>query len=136
MYETFAHTADIGLSVQAAQLSDLFADAAKGLFSILVENPEDVRPVREVDFEIAGEQTDFLLFDWLNELLYRFETERLLFCEFHPTISEAGLTARALGEAADENRHRLAHEVKAVTYHQLAVERTSSGWEARVIFDI
>lgn len=136
MYETFEHTADIGLRVRAVELSDLFADAARGLFSIVVENLDDVRPLQHVDFEIPGREKDLLLFDWLNELLYRFETDRLLFCEFHPTISDTGLTARALGEVADERRHRLSHEVKAITYHQLAVEHTPAGWAAQVILDI
>lgn len=136
MYETFDHTADLGLHVEAADLNTLFAEAARGLLSILVDNPDEVRPLREVPFEIEGTAKDFLLFDWLNELLYRFETEGLLCSEFSIDVTETGLTARARGESADPDRHRLAHEVKAITYHQLEVTQTPTGWQARVIVDI
>ena len=136
MYETFEHTADLGLRILAPDLDTLFAEAGRGLCSILVDNPDDVRPVREIALRIDGDQTDYLLFDWLNELLFHFESEHLLLSEFTLNVGEAGLEARARGETADPVRHRLAHEVKAITYHQLTVEPTSDGWRAEVIVDI
>jgi SHS2 domain-containing protein len=36
----------------------------------------------------------------------------------------------------DRTRHQLRLMVKAVTYHQLALERTPQGWHARVYVDI
>ena len=44
MYETFEHTADLGLRVRAADLDTLFAEAAACLFSAIVEDPATVRP--------------------------------------------------------------------------------------------
>ena len=38
MYETFDHTADLGLRIRAADLNTLFAEAAQALFATLVEN--------------------------------------------------------------------------------------------------
>ena len=136
MYETFEHTADLGLRVHAPDLDTLFVEAGLGFFSILVDNLDAVQPVREVTFRIDGREKDYLLLDWLNELLYRFETDKLLFCEFQVRVNDTGLGARARGEAADPQRHRLSHEVKAITYHQLRVEKTADGWLAEVIVDI
>jgi len=95
-----------------------------------------VRPVQEISIALPGAQLDELLFDWLNEILYAFESERLLLSEFDVSIDEAGLKATARGEPADESRHRLEHEVKAITYHGLKVERTPDGYLAEVIVDI
>jgi SHS2 domain-containing protein len=136
MYETFEHTADLGLRVRAATLDALFADAASGLFSVLVEDVDAIRPEREVTIRIDGREKDYLLFDWLNELLFRFETDHVLFSEFTVTVEEGGLSASARGEPVDLGRHRLSHEVKAVTYHHLNVEQTADGWSAEVIVDI
>ncbi|MEX1233084.1 MAG: archease [Planctomycetaceae bacterium] len=136
MFETFDHTADIGLRIRAATEADLFCDAGRGLFSLLVDNIDDVRPNQSLDFEITGEDREYLLFDWLNELLYRFETEKWLFAEFAVRLTPDGLTATATGEPFDADRHRLSHEVKAVTYHHLVLEQNESGWLAEVIFDI
>jgi protein archease len=135
MYETFDHTADLGLRVRAATLAELFADAARGLFSLIVDL-DQVRPLVERHFEIAGTRRDDLLFDWLNELLYTFESQRLLLAEFLVDVHDQGLRATARGEPFDEHRHPLDHEVKAITYHGLKVEPTDDGWLAEVIVDI
>src|SRR5258708_4589167 len=104
MYETFEHTADLGLRVTAPDLPGLFCEAARGLFSIIVANLDDVACRQQQRFEISGQRHDELLFDWLNELLYTFETRRLLLAEFEVEIDAAGLRAVASGEPWDEKR--------------------------------
>ncbi|HVV98884.1 MAG TPA: archease [Planctomycetaceae bacterium] len=136
MYEIFEHTADLGLRVSASSLEELFRDAAIGLFAMVVDNLDEVNPVQAVEFQVDGSERDYLLFDWLNELLYRFDTEHLLFSQFEIAISTTGLTATARGEPLDPGRHRLSHEVKAITYHHLKVEQTAEGWQAELIVDI
>ena len=78
MYEFFEHTADVGLRVQTTTLDQLFADAARGLFSMVAPNLDAVQGVLERRYELTGEEYDYLLFDWLNELLFTFETEHLV----------------------------------------------------------
>jgi protein archease len=136
MYETFDHTADLGLRIRAADLNTLFAEAGRALFSTLVENPDAILPNQRLDVTIAGSDREYLLFDWLKELLYRFEVEHLLLTRFSVTIGADGLQGSAWGEPFDPQRHELAHEVKAVTYHGLRVEETPDGWLAEVIVDI
>lgn len=136
MFEIFEHTADIGIRVRAACLEGLFGDAARGLFSIIAANLEAVRPLQEMAFTVTGERHDDLLFDWLDELLFTFDTKRLLFVEFDVQFSSTGLTATARGEPIDRARHELNMEVKAITYHGLRVERDGDGWLAEVIVDI
>jgi SHS2 domain-containing protein len=136
MFETFDHTADLGLRVRAADLNTLFAEAARALFSAIVDDIATVRAALEVTVELAGEDREYLLFDWLKELLYRFDTEHLLFSRFDVNVTDRGLTGTAWGESLNRERHALAHEVKAITYHGLKVERLADGWLAEVIVDI
>ena len=136
MYETFEHTADLGLRVRAPDLETLFIDAARGLTSMIVANLDQVRRVRQITLNVPGTRHDELLFDWLTEILYAFESEHLLFNQFEVQLSESGLKANARGEPADESRHQLEHEIKAITYHGLRVEQTPDGWLAEVIVDI
>jgi SHS2 domain-containing protein len=138
MHETFEHTADIGLRIQAATLEELFCEAAAGLFSLMVENLNDVRQTEAVEIELPrqGDAFDFLLFDWLNELLYRFDARRMLFAKFVVRFTDNQLRAMAWGEPLDPARHRLEHEVKAITYHALKVAQETGGWLAEVIVDI
>ena len=136
MHEVFDHTADIGLRIRAETLDELFNEAGRAFTAVVVENPEAIRPLEEARFEIPGREHDYLLFDWLNELLYRFETHRQLFSRFNLHVRSDGLQGSAWGETVDPARHRLTHEVKAVTYHHLRVEQTAAGWLAEVILDI
>ncbi len=136
MYETFEHTADLGLRVRAPDLDTLFAEAAACLFSAIVEDLGTVRPDRRIDLKIDGAEREYLLFDWLRELLYRFDSSHLLLSRFEVRVGEAGLEGAAWGEPFDPARHALAHEVKAITYHGLKVERAADGWLAEVIVDI
>ncbi len=136
MYEIFEHTADLGLRVQAADLEGLFAEAGRGLASMMVANLDEVQPVQERELTLTGEERDYLLFDWLTELLYIFDTERLLLVDFTLQIGNSGLHAVCRGETLDPGRHLLDHEVKAITYHGLKVEQTDAGWQAELIVDI
>jgi len=135
-FEVFPHTADLGLRVAADSRDELFQLAARGLFTVIAANLNDVQPRESVQFDIAGEQDDYLLFDWLSELLYTFETRHLLLCEFEVQTDATGLKATARGELADPDRHHLEHEVKAITYHGLQVKEVNGTWQAEVIVDI
>ena len=136
MFEVFEHTADVGLRIRAADLNQLFAEAGRALFSLIVEDLDAVRPVTEMTFHLAGQDLEYLLFDWLNELLYCFETQHLVLREFAVEVTGTGLTAVARGERFDPSRHQPDHEVKAITYHGLRVKHESQGWLAEVIVDI
>ncbi len=136
MFEIFEHTADVGIRVRAQTLETLFADSARGLFSILVANPDAVRPLQSLTVSIEGDRHDDLLIDWLDELLYTFDTQHLVFGEFDVEQTATGLSAVVRGEPIDRNRHQLHMEVKAITYHGLKVEPNGEGWLAEVIVDI
>ena len=136
MYEVFPHTADLGLRVKAPDLNLLFAEAGRGFFSIIVTNLADVRPETRIEFKIDGRDLVYLFADWLNELLFAFESRRLLLCEFDVTVGDDGLRATGKGETVDESRHQLDHEIKAITYHGLNVRQVGDGWMAEVILDI
>jgi SHS2 domain-containing protein len=136
MYELFEHTADLGLRVRAGDLDTLFAEAATCLFSAVLEDVGSVRPEQSVTVELAGTDREFLLFDWLRDLLLKFDADHMVFGRFEVRVREDGLTGTAWGEPLDPARHLLAHEVKAITYHELKVVRDADEWLAEVIVDI
>jgi SHS2 domain-containing protein len=117
-------------------LNLLFAESAKGFFSLIVTNLHDVVPRMRVKFHIKGHDLAYLLADWLSELLFTFESRRLLLSQFEVAVGPEGLDATAQGEIADDARHTLDHEIKAVTYHRLRVEQVDGDWFAEVIVDI
>lgn len=135
-YEVFEHTADIGLHAFGSTLPELFIHTAQGMESIMVPL-EQVRA--QVSREIVAEGHDLvsLLIAWLNELVFLFDTEYLIFCQFEiDSLTETSLKARASGEPYDAQRHEIGSAIKAATWHEAAVERSGDGYKARIIFDI
>jgi SHS2 domain-containing protein len=103
---------------------------------VIASSPNPVEPREELTLHVAGRDIEYLFVDWLDELLFLFESKRFLASEFETVVDEMGLSATVRGETCDLTRHALAHEVKAVTYHGLTVEQTPDGWQAEVILDI
>ncbi|MFQ3592269.1 MAG: archease [Gemmataceae bacterium] len=136
MYETFDHTADLGLRIRAANLPALFAEAGQALTHLLVENLANVQPLQRVDWTQPREELPFMLFDFLSAILTRFEEQRLLLAFFEVQLTDSELQVTAHGEPLDRSRHEADHEVKAITYHGLRVEPEGDGWLAEVIVDI
>ncbi|MDY6906940.1 MAG: archease [Chloroflexota bacterium] len=129
------HTADVGIAAVGADIDEAFANAALGLFSLMVDlDTVGQATCREV--EVAATEREGLLVAWLNELVYLFEVEGVLFKRFEVrTVGDTALRARCYGEHIDLSRHHIQMAVKAATYHMLKVER-GDGYRVEVLFDI
>ena len=129
------HTADIGIRATGDSLPEAFANAARGMFSIVT----DLKTIRRREshrISAAAPDLDALLVNWLNELIYRFEADGLLFTDFAiDSMTEQQLAATCTGERVDPQRHHMKTGVKAATYHGLEVTR-GNPCSVRVILDI
>ena len=135
-FEVFDHTADVGIHAYGTTLVELFIHAAQGMESLMVA-PEQVRNTTNRVIDVVGHDTVSLLIAWLNELILLFDTDYLLLSEFKiNALTETQLNACAFGEPYNPLRHDLSSAVKAVTWHEAAVETTAYGYKARIIFDI
>jgi SHS2 domain-containing protein len=134
-FEILDHTADVGIVAYGADLSQAFANAARALFSLITEL-DDVEEVIYRDIELAASDEESLLVEWLNELVYQFDTEGIIFKRFDIIqLDNTHLKARSYGEKIDSSRHRLKIGVKAATYHMLKVDK-NDGCKVQVLFDI
>lgn len=130
------HTADMGIEASGETLEELFAQAAYGLLEIIAGNPEALCREEKI-VSVEGGDAEELLVNWLNEILYLFEIKRFFPFDFEiEEVRGNRVLARVRGEAFDPQRHPVEREVKAVTYHQLLVEKTNGLWHARVYVDL
>ena len=141
-FEVFDHTADVGLSIRAGTLQDLLETAARAVFAQVLEDlPAEVEAEEVVAVKVEGEAAGDLgelLVSWLQELLFRFETRRLVPIRFEFEEAAADRVRARVGFGRfDPRRHRARAEVKGVTYHELDVHAEADGsWRARVILDV
>lgn len=138
MYQIIDHTADIGIRVEEPSQGALFVSAAEAMFDIMVSSKREFIPSIGVPIQLDAPSVDQLLVRWLQELLFVFESRRLVLLKFWiDSITETHLEGMAKGLKFDSARHSQKLAIKAVTYHQLEVLRDAGGvWRARVIFDI
>ena len=136
MYEVFDHTADLGLRIRARELNELFEEAARALFSVIVSDVGEIRPTERVQLMVEAEGREELLRDWLAELLYIFHTRHMIFSQFTAEVDDTRVTGIVRGEPIDPARHEIDAEIKAITYHGLKVELGENGWLAEVIVDV
>ena len=134
-FEIIEHTADVGIRACGCDIKEVFANAARGMFSLITEL-DDVVEAEYRDVELTAPDEENLLVAWLNELIYLFDTENIVFKRFDVTVlPNVRLRARSYGEKVDSLRHRLKTGVKAATYHMLRVEK-GNGCQVQVILDI
>jgi SHS2 domain-containing protein len=136
------HTADAGVEIDAPSRGALFAEAAIALADTLTP-VERVGGAIERVLELEAANDELLVVDFLNEILFLFDTEGLLFADATVLLEGGGnrhspvkLRAVLRGERYDESKHPLRSLVKAVTYHGLRVWRDDERWKGRVLFDL
>jgi len=129
-FREIEHRADWELEVWAADFSGLLEQAARGMYTLVGARLNPANRI-QIELEFGAPDAESLLVNFLAELLFLIETQNLAFDEFQLELDGYALSAR-LGGAS------LAHidkEIKAVTYHQLAVLQTEDGFLVRIVFD-
>ncbi len=135
-FEVIEHTADAGIVAYGSDFKELFVNAAKGLFTIIA-SMDNVRETERREVEAEAPDSEALLIEWLNRLVFVFDVENLLLKRFEISeISDTRVRATCFGELIDASRHELRTGVKAATYHALKIDHGVDGYKARVIFDL
>jgi SHS2 domain-containing protein len=136
-FELISYTADIGIRARGTDLAQAYAAAARGMFS-LITDLDKVNEVIHRDVAVSAPDKETLLVEWLNELIFLFDTEMLLFNRFHiGTLNDNSLQARCYGEKIDKNRHELKRGIKSATYHKLKVEKLADyEYQVQVLLDL
>jgi SHS2 domain-containing protein len=132
-YEQLEHTADVMVKAYGKDLDECFGNAAYALFNTMVDATTIV-PTEEIDFVAEGHDYESLLYNFLSEFLFVHDVTRLVLCEFDVHITDFKIKCKARGERLDLEKHRPKTEIKAITYHMLAVDPETPS--VTVIFDI
>ena len=131
-------TSDVTFHAWGASLEELFSAAADATLNVMVRSVESVRPLETRSASVEADALDLLLMRFLDELIYRKDVEELLLRakELHVDTERNRVQTVLTGERIDPKRHELVADVKAVTLHDLRVERTETGWDAHVTLDV
>jgi SHS2 domain-containing protein len=136
MFELLEHPSDIGVLARGKTREEALIAASQGVVSILVD-PSPFRALEERHFKAQGSDEAAQIVNWLNEILFFFDTDNLVFVRFEiDSWTSNEITGRARGERFDIDRHEFRTAVKAATYHQFESHPAADGWEIRVFVDV
>ena len=135
-WEHFSHGADIGVRGIGTTKAEAFEQAALALTAVLTDPPQVIAR-REVVIEREATDSEALLVEWLNALVYEMAVRGMIFCRFAVHLEGNSLRGSAWGEEIDIARHEPAVEVKGATYTSLFVGQNSGGyWVAQCVVDV
>ena len=133
-------TADIAFEATGRDLPELFTAAADATVNVMIDNLDAIEPRETRQIELSNDSIEMLLFDFLQELIYFKDANRLLLRACEMQIEQNGeayvLKAKVAGERLDDARHQQRADVKAVTLHGFSVEKHEGAWKAKVLLDI
>ncbi len=135
-FDTFDHTADVGLHIRAPTPDQLLGPAADALYFVIGEL-YTTGPTQTMNFDLEATERSLLLRDYMGELLVLFEQERKIVTSTDRVrFDDNRLVATVQVASVDDQRSTYHHEVKAITYHALEIDEVEGGHEATVILDI
>jgi SHS2 domain-containing protein len=136
LYRTIEHTADTGFEVSGSTKKQVFRNAALAFFDIMWR-PASRQDSSPVSIDVAGSDLKALLVNFLEEFLYLYDAKGLICTDLKIlNMTETSIKADAWLQLFDENADLEILGVKAVTYHQLSIEKKDNEWQAQVFLDI
>lgn len=136
-FEILEHPADIGFHAEAVTLPQLFTESARALQFIIFEPPEIARHDNKIELNAEGSDYESLLVNWLNELVYYIDSQRLAFDYFDITsLDETRIQCEGFAAKRDPLKAPTKLIVKAVTYHQLRITQSDKVFTADVYVDV
>lgn len=135
-WEHFETEADVGVRAWGSTRAEAFAQAALGVFALIVD-PGEVEERERREVRAQGDSPERLLASWINECLYVHEIEGFVVRRVEVDACTPALVHGVLhGEEMDAGRHRFGTIVKAATLHRLVVADQDGRHEVRVIVDV
>jgi SHS2 domain-containing protein len=139
-FEYLEHTADAYIASYGETLEEAFENAGKALFNLMTDISK-IQPIQEDIVKVSGYDEYALLYNWLEELLVKFETTNILYSRFKvyyivKTHDGFKLKAKIRGESFSPLKHLQKVGVKAATYHRMEILRKLGKVTVKFILDI
>ena len=139
-FEFLEHTADVYVRAYGKDMEEAYENAALSMFETMTDT-DKIANVTEESIEVEAEDQYALLYNWLEALLVKFETENMLYSKFqiinwNETSETFKINAKIWGEKFNPEKHPQKVAVKAVTYHRMVVIRDLDRVVLEFILDI
>jgi SHS2 domain-containing protein len=134
-YEFLEHTADAKFKAYGETIEEAFSNAALATFSILIE-PGEVKPAIEKKISLDGKKLVSLLYDFLEELLFFLDVDGFILNSVKSIEIKDDLSLECSVLGDNYKGYDVSGNVKSVTYNDMEIKKTNSGYELTVVVDL
>ena len=127
-YKSLEHATDAIFEVTAANLEEAFVVAAKSVIETILDI-NSVEEKLEKTLVVTGKDLNYLLYNWLEELIILTITDGFAAKRITLSIeknSEYRILARFWGEKIDIKKHHFKVEIKAPTFHEMEIRQNGT----------
>ncbi len=139
-FEFLEHTADVYVRAHGKSMEEAYENAALSMFETITDS-DKIAQTQEDTLEVEAEDQYALLYNLLEALLVKSETEGMLYSKFQisgwkETAETFRFQAKVWGEKFNPEKHPQKVAVKAVTYHRMVIIREMDRVILEFILDI
>lgn len=138
-FKYFDTTADIGIETKSNDISDAFINSALGTMN-LITDIEKIQTKITKDIYIKSEDEYGLLYDWITELLILLDSENFIASQYDINIKQENnlyiLQGNISGDIYDTTVYNYKTEVKAITYHEMNIQKEDNKIKIKFIVDL
>jgi len=127
-YKSLDHATDAIFEVTAANLQEAFVVAAKSVIETILDI-NAVEEKMEKTLAVTGKDLNYLLYNWLEELIILTITDGFAAKTISVQIeknSEYKISAKLVGEKIDIKKHHFKVEIKAPTFHEMEIRQNGT----------
>lgn len=139
-YKFIEHPADIAVEVDGNSLEELFKSACyawrEAAMNISSFNKESSKK-----FIFNGTTAEILLIELLSELNFQLYSKKWVFVTIQNLAiekkdSDYHLEIELFGQTFHPEIHDMKEEIKAITYHQVKIEKVGNLYKTLIVFDV
>eukprot|EP00047_Mylnosiga_fluctuans_P018255 m.68790 g.68790 ORF g.68790 m.68790 type:complete len:155 (-) comp7517_c0_seq3:141-605(-) len=140
-YEYLDHTADIQIHAWGGSVREAFENTVMGMFGYMTElDSVGIDESQSVEFEVEGHDILSLLYNLLDEFLFRFSADNFFVAKtvsiLTMDLKNFRIRVYAEGEQFDLSKHVPGTEIKAITYSNMQIHQQAPTHDVYVIVDI
>jgi SHS2 domain-containing protein len=133
-FKFLEHTADVKFQAYGKNLKEVYENSGLAFISLVYQGK--IKNVKTKKIKLKGKDLESLMYNFLEEILFLIDSEGFLAGNSKVKIDEKKkeLVAEFSGDNIKNYKAEMA--IKAVTYNEMFVKKTKSGWVSQVVLDV
>jgi len=124
-YKVLEHATDAFFEVTASSLTEAFKVAGYSVVDTILDNSK-IEEKKERNIVVKGKDLNYLLYNWLEEIIYLIITEGFAIRKLNITLEKNEkytILAQIFGENIDIKKHGFKVEIKSPTFHEMDIQQ-------------